>query len=600
MKNLWIVLGVVAALMAVLLLLPGPDSAPPTGSAPPSDEPPPGRFAVTNVRLFDGERVLDNAVVVIDEGRVVAAGRTTTTPIPDGAAVIDGRGRTALPGLIDSHVHSFGSAQADALRFGVTTLLDMFRPPNDFEAQHEARSSLAPTDRADLFSAGYLATVAGGHGTQYGIDVPLPAGPDDAQAWVDARLEEGSDWIKIVIEGGRVWGGEMPTLDADTVAALVDAAHARNVLAVAHVATRAEADLAVEAGVDGLVHLFIDEPVDAATAADWAERGLFIIPTLPVLAAALGQDGPSRLDGFEAAERRLSSEQRRSLRSVFPNAARRVAGWPGIAASIPTLHAAGVRLLAGSDAPNPGTAHGISLLDAVIRLHEAGLSPLDALQAATSVPASIFPIHDGPGRRGCLQPGCRADLVLIDGNPLDDPSHLLAIDAVWKNGAPVDLAADAPCAETPPAGEPARAVDLLDDPSMWMASADDFMGGASDASIESTERGLRVTGTLRAGFAFPYAGAMWSAGASTMQPVDRRGWSTLRLTATSELGLLRIMFFSGGNPQPIWRDVSPGETVEIELDELAGLDLAAFQAVGVFAAEPTGEFEFVIEEAMFQ
>ena len=588
MKNLWIVLIVVALLIGVLFVLPGPERTPPQEPAAPGTAPD-GAVALTGVRLFDGREVIEDATLVIADGLVQAAGAGVA--VPEGAERIEGRGRTVLPGLIDAHVHSFGTAQADAVRFGVTTLLDMFRTPNDFEAQHAARSSVAPTTRADLFSAGYLATAEGGHGTQYGIDVPIPAGPDEAPAWVDARLAEGSDWIKIVIEGGRAWGGETPTLDAATVAALVEAAHDRNVLAVAHVATRAEAELAVAAGVDGLVHLFIDAPVDPETAADWAERGLFVIPTLPVLAAALGQDGPARLDGFEAVEARLSSEQRRSLGSVFPNAAQRVASWPDVRASIPTLHAAGVRLLAGSDAPNPGTAHGVSLLDAVIRLHEAGLSPLDALRAATDVPASVFPI----GPRGCLRPGCRADLVLVDGNPLDHPAELLAIDAVWKNGAPVELAVDAPVEA--PAGEPAASVDLLDDPSTWMASADEFMGGASDASAEATEAGLRVTGTLRAGFAFPYAGAMWNAGARPMQPVDRRGWSTLTLDVDSDAELLRVMFFSGGNPQPIWRDIAPGRPVAIELADLAGLDLAAFQAVGVFAAEPTGPFEFTITEA---
>ena len=597
MKNLWIVLGVVAMLLAVLLLLPGPVAPPPTHAEPAAPDAE-RAVALIGARLFDGERVIEDATLVLADGLVRAAG--TDVVVPENAERIDAAGRTALPGLIDAHVHSFGGARADALRFGVTTLLDMFRPPSDFQSQHTARESLEPTDRADLFSAGYLATAEGGHGTQYGIDVPIPAGPEDAGAWVDARLAEGSDWIKIVVESGRGWGGETPTLDAPTVRALVDAAHARGVLAVAHVTTRAEAELAVSAGVDGLVHLFIDEPVDPDTAADWAERRLFVIPTLPVLASALGQDGPRRLDGFGALADRLSSEQRRSLGAVFPNAAQRQSRWPGVAASIPVLHAAGVPLLAGSDAPNPGTAHGISLLDAVIRLHEAGLSPIDALRAATSVPASIFPSQDGPGERGCLRPGCRADVLLVDGNPLDDPAALLAVDGVWKNGAAVALAADRPAPAAAPAGEPAAAIDLLDDASGWMASADDFMGGASEASIEPVQGRLRVTGTLRAGFAFPYAGAMWNATAVPMQPADRRGWTTFRLAARSELELLRVMFFSGGNPQPVWRDIAPGEAVEIELDELAGLDLAAFQAVGVFAAQPNGAFEFVVEEARFE
>ena len=599
MRNLWIVLGVVAALMAALLLLPTPERS---AVPPPESEPAETRsdaVALVGVRLFDGRDVIDDATVVLDDGVVQAAGAGVT--VPEGASPIDATGKTALPGLIDAHVHSFGNAQADALRFGVTTLLDMFRAPDDFDAQHAARASTAPTTRADLFSAGYLATVAGGHGTQYGIDVPIPNGPGDAQAWVDARLAEGSDWIKIVVEGGRAWGGEMPTLDDATMRALVEAAHARGVLAVAHVSTRSDADRAVAAGVDGLVHLFIDEPLDAATAADWAERGLFVIPTLPVLASALGQDGPNRLDGFDGLAERLSSEQRRSLGAVFPNAAQRPSRWSGVAASIPILHAAGVPLLAGSDAPNPGTAHGISLIDAVIRLHEAGLPPIDALRAATSVPAGIFPIGDGVGRRGCLQPGCRADLLLVDGNPLADPAALLAIERVWKNGAPVALAIDAPAAVAPePAGEPAAPADLLADATGWSPSADDFMGGSSEAAVTPMDGALRVTGTLRPGFAFPYAGALWNADDNMMQPVDRRGWSTLKLAVTGEAELLRVMFFSGGNPQPVWRDFEPGAPIEIDLSTLAGLDLAAFQAVGVFAARPHGAFEFIIEEARFE
>jgi nucleotide-binding universal stress UspA family protein len=80
--------------------------------------------------------------------------------------------QTLLPGLIDAHVHSYGGARKDALRFGVTTVLDMFRPPFDFPEVETQRDSLSSTNQADLFSAGFLATEAGGHGTQYGIEVP--------------------------------------------------------------------------------------------------------------------------------------------------------------------------------------------------------------------------------------------------------------------------------------------------------------------------------------------------------------------------------------------------------------------------------------------
>jgi imidazolonepropionase-like amidohydrolase len=561
--------GVVGISLAVLVLLPEPDRPTRSVAGASVADGDPRSFALTGVRLFDGREVIEDASVVWSDGVVVAAG--ADVEVPADAERIDATGKTALPGLI--------------------------RSPNDFQAQHAARGSTDPTARADLFSAGFLATAEGGHGTQFGIEVPIPDGPADTRAWVDARLAEGSDWIKIVVEGGRIWGSETPTLDAATVQALVEAAHAREVLAVAHVSTRAEAELAVAAGVDGLVHLFVDEPLDAAMAEQWAQRGLFVVPTLPVLAAAHHQPGANRLAGFEALSDKLSSEQRRSLDAVFPGAAMRSARWPGVESAIATLHEAGVRLLAGSDAPNPGTAHGLSLLDSVIRLHEAGLSPVEALRAATSVPASVFPI----GERGCLRPDCRADLLLVNGNPLEDPAALLAIEGIWKNGSPVPLDIDAaPPAEPEPAAAPVEAVDLLAPPTGWMASADNFMGGASESAIEPADGSLRVTGTLRAGFAFPYAGAMWNAGDFPMEAVDRRGWSTFRLNVDSQLGMLRVMFFSGGNPQPIWRNIAPNGPIEIDLSELGGLDLAAFQAVGIYAAQPNGDFEFLINEARFE
>lgn len=600
MKHLWIILALLAALVGALFLLPGPDAPMPgPNAADPARKPEARTVAITDVRLFDGRDVIENAVVVVQEGRIAAAGRQITTPIPEGAERIDGAGQTALPGLIDAHVHAFGGAQEDALRFGVTTVLDMFRAPNDFEQQHAQRESRAPVDRADLYSAGYLATAEDGHGTQYGIDVPLPDGPEGALAWVDDRLAEGSDWIKIVVEGGEGWGGDIPSLDADTVAALVEAAHARGVLAMAHVGSHIEAELAVAAGVDGLVHLFGNQEIDAETAADWAERGLFVIPTTPVLAGAYGQPGMERLERFEALEDQLTAEQRRSLSGSFPNSASRADQWPRVQASIRTLHDAGVALLAGSDAPNPATAHGISLLDAVIRLHEAGLSEIDALKAATAATASVFTMLADDDPRGCLQPGCRADVLLVYGNPFDDITDLLRIASVWKNGAEVERDIEAP-AEPAPMDGPAEPADLLESLARWMPAADEFMGGASEAAIEMRDHGLSVTGTIRPGFAFPYAGGMWSPSDMPMQAVDRRGWSALELSVSGEVDLLRVMFFSGNSPQPVWRDVPPGDDIRIELDDLAGVDLSAFQAVGVFAAGQEGAFDFTIEDARFE
>lgn len=420
MKSFVGIIAILLAAVVALLLLPGPVD----GNR--------GMTAITNVRLFDGERVIDKATLLIADGRIAEAGSNVS--VSDGAEKIDGAGRTILPGLIDAHVHAYGSARTDALRMGVTTMLDMFRAPTDQSLVIRQRESLQPTDEADLFSAGFLATAEGGHGTQYGLPVPIPESSQKADDWVRQRLEEGSDYIKIIVEDGSGWGRPLPTLDVEFVRALVDAAHSQGVLAVAHVSTQASARMAVDTGTDGLVHLFADEPVDDAFIELALESGIWIVPTTPVLAATHGQPVPEWLTGSEYVESRISKQQRSMLSQQFPGSQMRSARWPVVLDNIARLHEAGVPLLAGSDAGNPGTAHGPSLHHGLVLLVEAGLTPLEALRSATDIPARAFEL-DG---RGCLKPGCRADLVVIDGNPFEDIRHTVRIHSVWKNGFRVD------------------------------------------------------------------------------------------------------------------------------------------------------------------
>jgi imidazolonepropionase-like amidohydrolase len=98
------------------------------------------------------------------------------------------------------------------------------------------------------------------------------------------------------------------------------------------------------------------------------------------------------------------------------------------------LHAAGVPILAGTDAPNPGTAHGPSIHGEMALLVRAGMTPLEALRSATSRPADAFGLAD----RGRVRPGSRADLVLVDGDPARDITATRRISRIWKNGYPVD------------------------------------------------------------------------------------------------------------------------------------------------------------------
>ncbi len=219
-------------------------------------------FAIRNVRIFDGNKLIPQGQVLVRDGRITAVGAKLA--LPKGLSVIDGAGRTVLPGLIDAHTHSFGPARSDALRFGVTTELDIFSDWRGLAEAKAQRASMARTALADLWSAGTLATAPKGHGTQYGVPIPTLNNAGEAPAWVDERIAQGSDYIKIVLEDGSAHGHSLPTLDVATLKALVNSAQARKKLAHTHVATGASADDAIAAGANGLVRIFMDRAMDSA------------------------------------------------------------------------------------------------------------------------------------------------------------------------------------------------------------------------------------------------------------------------------------------------------------------------------------------------
>ena len=600
MKHLITLLLMVGLMIVTIALLPTPQSQAISDSETTDNQAAAKRTAITNVHLFDGEQVIESATLLFGDGKVLAVG--PDVEIPAAAEVIDGSDHTLLPGLIDSHVHVFGSARTDALRFGVTTLLDMFTMPAVLPEALRQRESLNATNQADLFSAGFLATVEDGHGTQFGLPVPTLRQAQEADAWVAERIAEGSDYIKIIIEDGSSWGRPLPTLDAETVQALTQAAHAQGVMAVAHVSTMAGAEIALEAGVDGLVHLFADQPIGGDWLTRAAEAGLWVAPTTTVLAGAYGQSGAGWLNDHAVLGPRLNVTQQQSLDASFPGSDLRSARWPLVMRNLAALHEAGIPILAGSDAPNPGTAHGASLWHELKLLIEAGLTPVQALSSATRIPAQAF----GLNGRGCLKPGCRADIVLIQGNLLQPYSmdHAIgSVRSVWKNGHAVELElAIEPVAKSDASVQTAEPRDLLSDTGRWMVSTDQFMGGNSIAEQVWTDGQLEVQGELRDGSAFPYAGTMWMADNTPMQAADFSGHRQLTLKVSGDQASYRVMLFSGEqiNGMPIMRDFSADELsngVTLDLNELAGLDLSRLRAIGVFAADRPGALEFTIEQA---
>ena len=387
-------------------------------------------FVIRDVRVFDGDRATERVNVVVRDGRIASVGRSAPAELPQ----IDGAGRTLIPGLLDAHAHVPNVGQLrNALRFGVTTALDMLTQPDFAKTQRPRRDSLVRTDLADLYSIGVPVTSPRGMGTQFGIPMSTISNPAEAEAIVAARLADGSDWIKIMYEPDA---GIVSSISFETLKAVVAAARAKGVLTMAHVSSRRGASDVVAAGADGLAHLFGDSLIDEALTRRIVAQGMFVVPTISNFAAfeggtqrkELAED--ARLDPF------LSAAQRRALTGPAPGKDNPMAPYLArfryatATENVRRLHAAGARILAGDDAASDLVAIGAGLHGEMEFLVKAGLSPREALVAATSGPARAFRLQD----RGRIVPGARADLVLVDGNPLADVTVTRAIVRVFKNG----------------------------------------------------------------------------------------------------------------------------------------------------------------------
>ena len=386
-------------------------------------------FLIRNVRVFDGHKVLDQADVWVSDGMIKAVGKNLK--VSSDVKVIDGSADTILPGFIDSHTHASGDDLKKAEVFGVTTELDMFTEVKFLQQTKRNQAEGKDLDQADLRSAGIVATAAGGHGTEYGVQIPTLSSPGEAQAWVDARVAEGSDYIKIIVDDWSEYGAHWPTLDIETVKALVDAAHKRRKLAVIHIARQKDARAVIATGADGLAHLFADTAPEPDFAGFVAAHHAFIIPTLDVI----GNPSGDALATDPLLSPYLTPKDIANLRNSFPN-------YPALSEkyaeeTVAQLKKAHVPILAGTDADNPTTSHGASIHRELELLVHSGLTPQEALAAATSVPASAFHLED----RGVIAPGKRADLLLVKGDPTRDIRATRDIVSVWKLGVENDRAA---------------------------------------------------------------------------------------------------------------------------------------------------------------
>ena len=393
--------------------------------------------AIKNAQIFDGENIIDEKLILIEGERILSVGGD----IPTGATIIDANNATLMPGLIDSHVHTDIEGLHDALLFGVTTELEM----NGRWSSNQRKRIAKRHDVADFRSPGMGVTPRGGHPSQYMkssnnllikffFRYPFVSTPEEAVKFVNKQVTNGADYIKIFIEDGTTVGFPgLTVISNNTLIAAVNEAHRLGKMAIAHVTTFEGGQKAIAAGVDGLAHLFFDRQTTPELTATIVSSGAFVTPTLVTLSTAFGNSAAG-LATDKRVSSRLNKKWLNSLSrsmNVYPQGKLEDAF-----ASVRALHNAGVDILAGSDVSEPipilgGLAHGASLHHELQLLVAAGLKPVEALRAATSVPARRFGLTD----RGRIVPGARADLLLIDGDPITKISDTLSILDIWRCGA---------------------------------------------------------------------------------------------------------------------------------------------------------------------
>ncbi|OZJ06370.1 hypothetical protein BZG36_00754 [Bifiguratus adelaidae] len=321
--------------------------------------------AITNVRVFDGDKVIQNQTVLIP-GHIIAIGGI----VPEGADVINGEGATLLPGLIDAHVHTNEEGLRNALVFGITTELEMMGHFTPEQRQLIAESD----DMADVRSADFGVTAPDGHpqelirkvaarsgppAHQHGVGdcpaelqaAPTVSTPEEAKDVVAQRVASGADYIKIMIEEGSVLQEPgLPTLSHETLVTAVQEAHRHGKMAIAHAMTAEATEQAIAIGVDGLAHLFIDQPHTSEIVKRIVASGAFVTPCLALNSSVMGRTGAD-LVADERVSSKLSPVWLKALCGSFNTYPQ--GNFDNVLGTVAAMHKAGVDILAGTDVSVP-------------------------------------------------------------------------------------------------------------------------------------------------------------------------------------------------------------------------------------------------------
>lgn len=433
-------------------------------------------YLIRDARIFVGNgRIIENGSVLIRAGKIaeVYEGAEPDLKLLK-ADVIEASGKTVLPGLIDVHVHlaAPGGVYPDMSKYdpetsmlrnlaaylysGVTTVRSVGDGLDSVLKVRSAANDGAELG-AELSTCGPLFTAPGGHGTEYFKQLPptarenaekqftrIPASAEEARRQVDDLKKQGADCVKAILEagaGGRVYN----RLDTGLFDAIAREAHADGLPLSVHTGDARDVADAVQAQANSIEHGSFREAIPDAQFEQMAKQGTFYDPTLSVgealkdfaagkvnlLKRSLVQQvgPPELLQGTEEALQPKETEPLRKALAQYPL---------DMKVAIDNLKRAqqhGVLLVTGSDAGNYLVIHGPTVQHELFLWVQAGVPPALALQAATFNAARLLRAEK---RIGSIQPGNDADLLVVDGNPLEDITATERISVVIFKGEHVD------------------------------------------------------------------------------------------------------------------------------------------------------------------
>ncbi len=448
--------------------------------------------AIVGATIVDGTGAAPmKATVVIRGDRIAAVG--TNVEIPNGARVINAEGHTLLPGLFDLHTHLFNSSTGPGtpdwakhlkayLYCGVTSIIDLSPYPEVYEPIRRLMATgVVVGPRVSLAAR---MTTPGGHGAEGGrgeIHTQEVSTPREAVAAVQHVVPYRPDVIKVFSDGWRYGAAsDMTSMNEDALTALVAEAHKNGIEVVTHTVTLEKAKVAARAGVDAIIHGLGNAEADEELIQLMKASGTFYAPTLSVYESKNPNNNSPLLKAVLESGKAEPASALPILTNPNP-ATPQAKRWQKLMYNTAALKKGGVTFGNGTDAGMPGTHHGYATLHELQLLVAGGLTPLEAITAATGNSAKALKVDS---ERGTIAVGKLADLLLVEGAPHQTISDIERIQRVFLGGREIDRAQLARDLTSPqqtplPARQAAELIDDFESPNgrsqldtLWLYSTD--------------------------------------------------------------------------------------------------------------------------------